>query len=147
MGRMVLPALAILLVGFSGCSVSREFQNFSDETSQTLSWLGTGSVFDVSYLDELTVNTTRSNLSAWQASDELEQKWQTLLRSYQPGDPVVLEREVVSVPVLFVQSSNVPVVVLPDKTMVEKVEGTDIVIIRQPDGGITVTNISDKANQ
>ena len=147
MGRLVLPALAILLVGFSGCSVSREFENFSAETGQTHSWLSTGSTFDVSYLDELTVNTTRSDLSAWQASDELEQKWQTLLQSYQPAPPVVLEREVVAVPVLFVQTDTRPVVPPPGKTVVEKVEGTDIVIIRQPDGGITVTNIAENRNE
>jgi hypothetical protein len=82
-----------------------------------------------------------------QIAADLDEIWARRLASDRPGAPVILEGPPLAAVGTFVVPAKKTVVAPPDKSGVEKIANSDIVIVRDPDGRVTLTNRPDKAKE
>jgi len=138
MRRMVLLALLFCTTIFPGCFMAREFQAFGTESGKQLGWLCKGPIMDVSYLNDLNQNTTRSDSKSRQISQEIDMIWKDLLETNRPEQPISLASSPERIRGVHFAPEKKSIISPPARTTIERIG--DFLIIRTPDGRITVTN-------
>lgn len=148
--RSVLIICSLVAFGLA-CGGCAEFQSCGHEIAVQGGYLHDAVEFDVSYFAWLPGNSTRSDQEPWEiflkTGRDMDQIWKDLMDKQRPEPPVTLAEPVV-VPVgTYAMPSKRPVVAPPKEATTEKIEGSNVVIIRSPDGGVTVTNAPDKVDK
>ena len=147
MQRLLIVALLTGTLALCGCFFSREFNNFSEESGQQLDWLCSGSIMDVSYLNGLNQNTTRSGMTFQEISGDIDRAWKDLCLLHKPAPPISLvpsdEDTIDSYYIHIKEADTTP----PSRTTIEIIQESDIMIIRDPDGRITVTNLLEEVEK
>ena len=146
MRRMLLPVLAVSVLVLGGC-LSNEFTNFADEWGEQGSMLADAVQLDLTYFNGVNTNTTRTDQTMQQIAADLDEIWARRLASDRPGAPVILEGPPVAAVGTFTVPAKKAVIAPPERTAVEKLANSDIVIVRDPDGRVTLTNRPDKAKE
>ena len=146
MRRVLVLSLVLGLCTLPGCFLSREFSTCGEDAGETAAMLGDALEFDVAYFGDLTKNTTRSEESPGEWMVAADEMWQELFLEQRPAAP--LSMPAVSAPVrgtisVEKEASAAP----PARTEVERTPGSDVVIIRDPDGKVYITNRPDKARK
>lgn len=136
-------AAALLICGtlpLTGCFIGREFSTFADETAEQVRALDLVS-FDVSYMGDLNRNSTRSEQDAFEIVEDVESIWGNHIAHYAPPPTGYAPRGEGSYSVPRKAAETMPP---PKKTEIDRIENSDIFIIRSADGEITVTNKADQ---
>ena len=140
MTRFLVAVLLLSAVVVAGGCNSAMMKESSEQISQQGGWLSDALGFNVAYMGGLYGDTTRSNASRWEIAADMDQAWKELSEELGPLPPVKFD-EVVAEPQGSVDMpSKLPVVSPPKETEVERLPNNPVVIIRRPDGGVTVTN-------
>jgi hypothetical protein len=141
-------SLVVLSLVCAGCA---EFQSCGNEIAVEGGYLHDAVEFDISYFGWLPVNTTRSDQDPWEiyllTGHDVDVMWADFVKQNRPEPAVVVPPSAPEPIGTYEMPAKRPVVAPPMKTEVEKLEGSDVVIIRAPDGGVIVTNAPDKAGK
>lgn len=144
MTRFLVAVLLLSAVVVAGGCSSAMMKESSDEISKQGGWLSDAIGFDVTYMGGLYGDSTRANATRGEIAADMDQAWKELSDELGPLPPVKLDG-VVAEPQGWVEMpSKLPVVSPPKETQVERFPNTPVVIIRRPDGGVTVTNKPDQ---
>ncbi|MBN2490792.1 MAG: hypothetical protein JXQ29_08090 [Planctomycetes bacterium] len=141
----LLPVLAVSLLVLGGC-LTNEFTNFASEWGEQGSLLADAVQLDLAYFKGVNTNTTRTDRSMQEIARELDEIWARRVAAARPAAPVVLEGAPAAPAASFVYPIRTAVVAPPDSRVVEKVADSDVVIIRERDGRVTLTNRPGEAN-
>ena len=147
MRRILTVALLTGTLFFCGCFFSREFSNFKEETCQQLDWLCDSPIMDISYLNGLNQNTTRSDMTFQEISWDMDRAWKDLYLQNKPAPPISLipaDRDTVDSYYIHIKKTDTAP---PSRITIERIQESDIMIIRDPDGRITVTNRLEEVEQ
>lgn len=140
MTRFLVAALLLsVVVAAGGCS-SAMMKETGDELSEQGGWLSDWIGLDFAYMGGLYGDTTRANASPGEIDADMDQAWKELSDELGPLPPIVFPAAPPASVARVEMPSKRPVVAPPKKTEVEQIPNTSVVIIRRPDGGVTVTN-------
>jgi len=145
---LISCSLVVLSLVCAGCA---EFQSCGDEIALQGSYLHDAIEFDVSYFAWLPGNSTRSDQDPWEiyllTGHDVDVMWYDLVKRNRPEPAEVLPAPAPKPIGTYQMPSKRPVVAPPKEKEVEKLEGSNVVIIRAPDGGVIVTNVPDKVGR
>lgn len=141
MRGLLILALVLSAVPLGGC-VTREFSNFPGEVGEQIGMLGLLDV-DLNYVGDLNRNSTRSDQDIDALRADVSAIWERSVRHFEPGPAVTLYGPAVETSGTW---QRAPLVVrpAPSRTEVERLENSDVFIVRDPDGQVTVTNKAEK---
>jgi len=102
---------------------------------------------DISYLNGLNQNTTRSDMTFQEISWDMDRAWKDLYLQNKPAPPISLipaDRDTVDSYYIHIKKTDTAP---PSRITIERIQESDIMIIRDPDGRITVTNRLEEVEQ
>ena len=146
MTRFLLAVLLLSVVAAGGCS-SAMMKESSDEISEQGGWLSDALGFDLTYMGGLYGDTTRVNATPGEIAADMDQAWKELSDELGPLPPMKFADVVIEPEGRVEMPSKRPVVAPPKETRVEHFPNSPVVIIRRPDGGVTVTNKPDQEDK